>query len=82
MSDPNTIPLPCGGRVALTAGGTGAVRTDAIGMTVWTVRAPDAADPFVALDLEGDAVVATTWHGLSCRVALSDGAVVSTTFVK
>ena len=82
MTDPNDILLPCGGRVSLTAGGAEAARSDAVGLKAWTVTAPDAADPFVALGLEGDDVVATTWRGLSLRIALSNGAILSTTFVK
>lgn len=82
MSDPTSMSLPCGGRITLTAGGVEVARTDALGLTVWTAPAPDAADPFVALNLESGTVIVTSWHGLSCRIALSDGAVLSTTFVK
>jgi hypothetical protein len=82
MGDPNSFALSDGGRLCLTAAGAAVTRADAFGLTLWTVAAVDAADPVVALTLEGDAVVATSWRGLEYRIAPGDGAIVSTTFVK
>jgi hypothetical protein len=82
MSDPNSFALPCGGRLCLTAGGAALTRTDAFGLTLWTVAATDAADPFVALELQDSVAVAVSWRGVECRIALTDGAILSTTFVK
>ncbi len=56
-------------------------RLDADDRVLWSTAA-DAEDLFIDVELAGDAVVATSWRGQSWRLALTDGAVLSRTFVK
>ena len=79
MNDPARLLLRSGGSIALKAGGTSVTRTDALGLTLWTVFAIDAADPFVALNLRGEELAVTTVRGQSWLLAMDDGAALSTT---
>jgi hypothetical protein len=82
MTDPNSFALADGGRLGLTAVGAAITRTDAFGLTLWSVASADAADPFVALEIQDGVVVGTSWRGVEYRIALSEGTILTTTFVK